>query len=91
MYKIIDGNNACANIAYKFSELSFIYPITPSSPMASAIEELKNKQELNFYNKITDVIEMQSEAGAAGALHGASGRFRHCGLCFCRRLLSAQP
>lgn len=71
MYKIIDGNNACANIAYKFSELSFIYPITPSSPMASAIEELKNKQELNFYNKITDVIEMQSEAGAAGALHGA--------------------
>ena len=71
MYKIFDGNNACANIAYKFSELSFIYPITPSSPMASAIEELKNKKELNFYNKITDVIEMQSEAGAAGALHGA--------------------
>ncbi|MBQ3020844.1 MAG: pyruvate:ferredoxin (flavodoxin) oxidoreductase [Bacilli bacterium] len=71
MYKIKDGNTACADIAYKFSELSFIYPITPSSPMASELDELKNQGEKNFYNKITDVIEMQSEAGAAGALHGA--------------------
>jgi len=71
MYKIKDGNTACADVAYKFSEMSFIYPITPSSPMASRIDELKNKNELNFYNDITDVIEMQSEAGAAGALHGA--------------------
>ena len=71
MYKIKDGNTACADVAYKFSEMSFIYPITPSSPMAARIDELKEKKVQNFYNKITDVIEMQSEAGAAGALHGA--------------------
>jgi len=71
MYKIKDGNTACADVAYKFSEMSFIYPITPSSPMASRIDELKNMNEKNYYNNITDVIEMQSEAGAAGALHGA--------------------
>lgn len=71
MYKIKDGNMACADVAYKFSEMSFIYPITPSSPMASEVDELKNNCELNFYNNITDVIEMQSEAGVAGALHGA--------------------
>ena len=71
MYKIKDGNTACADVAYKFSEMSFIYPITPSSPMASEIEELKNKGELNFYNSTTDVIELESEAGAAGAMHGA--------------------
>ncbi len=71
MYSITDGNNACANVAYKFSEMSFIYPITPSSPMASRADELKNSNFLNLYDKITDVIEMQSEAGVAGALHGA--------------------
>ena len=60
MYKIIDGNNACANIAYKFSELSFIYPITPSSPMASAIEELKNKQE-EMLNKQNELEEKNNE------------------------------
>ena len=71
MYKIKDGNTACADIAYKFSEMSFIYPITPSSPMASEIEELKNKGESNFFNSTTNVIELESEAGAAGAMHGA--------------------
>lgn len=71
MYKIKDGNTACADVAYKFSEMSFIYPITPSTPMASEIEELKNKNIKNFFNSKTDVIEMQSEAGAAGAMHGA--------------------
>ncbi len=71
MYKIKDGNTACADVAYKLSEMSFIYPITPSSPMAARMDELKNKNELNLYDKITDVIEMQSEAGVAGALHGA--------------------
>ena len=71
MYKIKDGNTACADVAYRFSEMSFIYPITPSSPMASEIEELKNKGIPNFFNSKTEVIEMQSEAGAAGAMHGA--------------------
>ena len=46
MYKIKDGNTACADVAYKFSEMSFIYPITPSSPMAARIDELKNKNEI---------------------------------------------
>lgn len=71
MYKIKDGNTACADVAYRFSEMSFIYPITPSTPMASEIEELKNKGIPNFFNSKTEVIEMQSEAGAAGAMHGA--------------------
>lgn len=71
MYKIKDGNTACADVAYKFSEMSFIYPITPSTPMASEIEELINKNIKNFFNSKTDVIEMESEAGAAGAMHGA--------------------
>jgi len=71
MYKIKDGNTACADVAYKFSEMSFIYPITPSSPMASRIDELKNMNIKNFFGLETEVYEMQSEAGAAGALHGA--------------------
>ena len=71
MYKIKDGNTACADVAYKFSEMSFIYPITPSSPMGSEIDELNNKKELNFFNNVTEIVEMQSEAGAAGAVHGA--------------------
>ena len=71
MYKIKDGNTACADVAYKFSEMSFIYPITPSSPMASEIDELNNKKVNNYYDNITEIVEMQSEAGAAGALHGA--------------------
>ena len=71
MYKIKDGNTACADVAYRFSEMSLIYPITPSSPMASELDELKNKGIKNFYGTTTDIYEMQSEAGAAGALHGA--------------------
>jgi len=71
MYKIKDGNTACADVAYKFSEMSFIYPITPSSPMASEMDDLNNKKENNYYDNITEIVEMQSEAGAAGALHGA--------------------
>ena len=61
MYKIIDGNKACADVAYKFSEMSFIYPITPSSPMASEFDELKNKgekyeQKVNFLNFCKSVL-----------------------------------
>ena len=70
MTKICDGNKACSDIAYFFSELCAIYPITPSSPMASNIDDLTNKQNNLFDNKVK-LIEMQSEAGAAGALHGA--------------------
>ncbi len=69
--KINTGNTACAKVAYKFSDISFIYPITPSSPMASEMDLLSNINKKNIFNDTVEVIEMQSEAGAAGALHGA--------------------
>ena len=71
MKKVIDGNTLCGKIAYFMSELCFVYPITPSSTGASELNlnnELNNK---NLFNGITEVYEMQSEAGVAGAMHGA--------------------
>ncbi len=68
--KICDGNKACSDIAYFFSEICSIYPITPSSPMASNIDSLKESR-LNLFDSPVKLIEMQSEAGASGALHGA--------------------
>lgn len=70
MIKICDGNKACSDVAYYFSELSAIYPITPSSPMASNIDFLR-KDNLNLFEDNVKLVEMQSEAGAAGAFHGA--------------------
>lgn len=71
MKKIVDGNNACSKVAYYFSEVCSIYPITPSSPMASNIDLLTSSNLLNIFNDKPRVLEMESEAGAAGALHGA--------------------
>ncbi len=71
MKEIIDGNTACSRVAYLFSELCSIYPITPSSPMASNVDLLSSKNKKNLFNEKVNVIEMQSEAGAAGAMHGA--------------------
>ena len=71
MKKIVDGNNACSKVAYYFSEVCSIYPITPSSPMASNIDALTSTNLLNIFNDKPKVLEMESEAGAAGALHGA--------------------
>lgn len=71
MNKIVDGNNACSKVAYYFSEVCSIYPITPSSPMASNIDALTSTNLLNIFNDKPRVLEMESEAGAAGALHGA--------------------
>ena len=68
---IIDGNTAASKVAYLFSEMCSIYPITPSSPMASNIDLLSSKNKLNLFNEKVKVVEMQSEAGAAGAMHGA--------------------
>ena len=70
MYKIVDGNKACSEVAYLFSEICSIYPITPSSPMAANIDNLVAKKK-NLFNEEVSVIEMQSEAGAAGCMHGA--------------------
>ncbi|MDD2207786.1 MAG: pyruvate:ferredoxin (flavodoxin) oxidoreductase [Bacilli bacterium] len=69
--KVIDGCNGAANMAYNLSEMSFIYPITPSSPMASQIDLLSNLGKKNIFDDTVKSIEMQSEAGAAGAMHGA--------------------
>ena len=71
MYKIIDGNKACADVAYLFSEIASIYPITPSSPMAAEVDVLSHTDKKNIFNDDVEVIEMQSEAGAAGTMHGA--------------------
>ncbi|MDD2434954.1 MAG: pyruvate:ferredoxin (flavodoxin) oxidoreductase [Bacilli bacterium] len=73
MKKIItvDGNEACANTAYMFTELAGIYPITPSSTMAELVDDWGNKGRLNLFNDTVKVVEMQSEAGAAGLVHGS--------------------
>lgn len=68
---IMDGNEAAAHIAYKTSEICAIYPITPSSAMGEWADEWSSNEVRNIYGEIPKVIEMQSEAGAAGAIHGA--------------------
>src|SRR6266496_1298866 len=68
---IMDGNEAAAHIAYKTSEVCAIYPITPSSSMGEWADEWSSDEVKNIYGEIPKIIEMQSEAGAAGAIHGA--------------------
>ena len=68
---IIDGNEAAASVAFRLNELCSIYPITPSSTMAELADEWSAHHLPNVWGTIPTVIEMQSEAGAAGALHGA--------------------
>ena len=70
-YKTMDANEAVSNVAYKFSELCGIYPITPASPMAEKVDVLANNNELNFFGDKVRVVEMQSEAGAVALVHGA--------------------
>ena len=67
----IDGNEACSYTSYFFTELAGIYPITPSSPMAEHMDEWGNSGRLNIFNDTVKVVEMQSEAGAAGLIHGS--------------------
>jgi len=69
--KSMDGNQAAAHVAYTFTEVAAIYPITPSSPMAEFIDEWASRGKKNVFGNIVKVAEMQSEAGAAGALHGS--------------------
>lgn len=66
-----DGNYAAAHIAYMFSEVAAIYPITPSSTMAEYVDEWAAGGRKNIFGETVKVVEMQSEAGAAGALHGS--------------------
>lgn len=67
----VDGNEACSKTAYLFTEIAGIYPITPSSTMAEHIDDWSNKKESNLFNDRVKVVEMQSESGAAGFIHGA--------------------
>ena len=67
----MDGNEAAAYIAYAFTEVAAIYPITPSSPMAEKTDAWSAKGKKNIFGQPVTLIEMQSEAGAAAAVHGA--------------------
>ena len=69
--KICDGNEAAAYVAYAFTEVAGIYPITPSSPMAEKTDEWSANGKKNIFGQQVRLVEMQSEAGAAGAVHGA--------------------
>ena len=67
----MDGNNAAAYVSYAFTEVAGIYPITPSSPMADYVDQWAANGQKNIFGTTVKVCEMQSEAGASGAVHGA--------------------
>ncbi|MBR6428249.1 MAG: pyruvate:ferredoxin (flavodoxin) oxidoreductase, partial [Clostridia bacterium] len=67
----IDGNTAAAHVAYAFSDVAAIYPITPSSPMAEVADEWAANGRTNLFGQKVRIAEMQSEGGAAGAVHGS--------------------
>ncbi len=69
--KTMDGNTAAAYVSYAFTDVAAIYPITPSSPMAEVVDEMAAHGEKNLFGQEVKVVEMQSEAGAAGAVHGS--------------------
>lgn len=69
--KTMDGNTAAAYVAYAFTDVAAIYPITPSSPMAELVDEWAASGKKNIFGQTVTVTEMQSEAGAAGAVHGS--------------------
>ena len=69
--KTMDGNTAAAYISYAFTDVAAIYPITPSSPMAEHVDEMAAKGKKNLFGQKVRVIELQSEGGAAGAVHGS--------------------
>ena len=71
MRATVDGNEAAASVAYRLNEVCCIYPITPSSPMAELADEWASQGRPNVWGTVPAVVEMQSEGGAAGALHGA--------------------
>ena len=70
--KTLDGNEATADVAYNLTEVATIYPITPSSPMAEHVDVWSANGRKNLFGQPVKLVEMQSEAGAIGAVHGAS-------------------
>ena len=71
MMKIMDGNEAAAYVSYNFTEVAGIYPITPASPMAELTDKWSSEGKLNYFGTPVKVVEMESEAGAAGMVHGS--------------------
>ena len=71
IWKSVDGNTAAAHVAYAFSDVAAIYPITPSSPMGEVVDAWAAQGRKNIFGQTLKVQEMQSEGGAAGALHGS--------------------
>ena len=69
--KTMDGNHAAAHASYAFTDVAAIYPITPSSPMAEATDEWSTDGRTNMFGQPVQITEMQSEAGAAGTVHGS--------------------
>ena len=72
-FKTMDGNNAAAHVSYAYTEVAGIYPITPSSPMADFVDQWSAAGLKNIFGTKVKVAEMQSEAGAAGTVHGSLG------------------
>ena len=70
-FKSMDGNTAAAHVSYAFTEVAGIYPITPSSPMADLVDQWSAAGRENIFGTKVKVCEMQSEGGAAGAVHGS--------------------
>ena len=71
IFKTMDGNTAAAHVSYAFTEVAGIYPITPSSPMADCVDQWSTEGRKNVFGQTVKVMEMQSEAGAAGTVHGS--------------------
>lgn len=69
--EVMDGNTAAAYVSYAFTEVAGIFPITPSSPMAELVDEWAANGKKNIFGRTVDVVEMQSEGGAAGTVHGS--------------------
>ena len=67
----LDGNEAVANVAFRTSEMAVLYPITPSSPMGESADDMAARGQKNIFGGVPRILEMQSEAGAIGAVHGA--------------------
>jgi len=67
----MDGNTAAAHVAYAYTEVAGIYPITPSSPMADSVDQWSVAGMKNIFGNTVKVVEMESEAGAAGTVHGS--------------------
>ena len=68
---VVDGNEAASQVAHMLSEVIAIYPITPASPMGELADAWSQRGQPNLWGTVPEVVEMQSEAGAAGAVHGS--------------------